>query len=147
MWDPGSGSQLHDYNGGILPSGLFWTVDLRRTALHFTMSSRRAVLSVKNLPVIDTFHFFGPDDTPAHVDFRAVWRSTGPAVPRGSGTSVPPTDPAAFEGEIAPAVSTFECSGDEMGFEFQADRGASTGLPDPLQGYAQIGTHRNGAFL
>jgi hypothetical protein len=147
LWDPGSGSQLHDYNGGILPSGLFWTVDLRRTALHFTMSSRRAVLSVKNLPVIDTFHFFGPDDTPAHVDFRAVWRSTGPAVPRGSGTSVPPTDQAAFEGEIAPAISTFECSGDEIGFEFQADRGASTGLPDPLQGYAQIGTHRNGAFL
>jgi hypothetical protein len=126
---------------------LFWTVDVRRTALHFTMSSRRAVLNVRNMPVIDTFQFFGPSDAPALVDFRAVWKATGSAVPRGSGASVPPTDPAAFEGEIAPALSTIECSGDQIGFEFQSDRGASTGLPDPLQGWAQIGTHRNGVFL
>jgi hypothetical protein len=126
---------------------LFWTVDLRKTALHVTMSSRRAVLSVRNMPLIDTFEFFGPSDAPALFDFRAVWRATGPTVSRGSGSSVPATDPAAFEGEIAPAISTFECSGDEIGFEFQSDRGASTGLPAPLQGYAQIGTHRNGVFL
>jgi hypothetical protein len=70
--DPSSGSQLHDYNGGILPSGLFWTVDLRRTALHFTMTSRRAVLSVKNMPVIDTFQFFGPSDAPALDSYTSV---------------------------------------------------------------------------
>jgi hypothetical protein len=29
------------------------------------MNSRRAVLHVRNLPVIDTFQFFGPNDTPA----------------------------------------------------------------------------------
>src|SRR5262245_4314364 len=111
------------------------------------MSSRRAVLSGRNMPVIDTFQFFGPSDTPTLVDFRAVWRATGPAVPRGRGDAVDPEDPAAFLGEIAPAISTFECSGDQIGFEFQSDRGASTALPDPLQSYAQIGTHRNGVFL
>jgi hypothetical protein len=122
---------------------LFWTLDVSHTALDFKMSNRRAVLQMKNFPVIDSFQFFGPNDTPALVDFRVEWRASGPAVPRGRGTAVPPTDPAAFLGEIAPAVSTIDCSGDEIGFEFSSRRGATT---DP-QGWAQIGRHRNGVFL
>jgi hypothetical protein len=111
------------------------------------MANRRAVLRVRNLPVIDTFQFFGPNDTPALVDFRVEWRASGPAVARGEGGSVPPTDPAAFLGEIAPAVSTISCSGEEFGFAFQSNGRATTDLPDELRGWAQIGTHRNGVFL
>ena len=135
--------QQHDFNGGILPSGLFWTLDVHKTAVDFRMSNRRAVLRVRNFPVVDSFQFFGPSDTPALVDFTVEWRASSPAVTRGSGTAVPPTDPAAFLGEIAPAVSTIVCSGEEIGFEFESNRGAST---DPL-GWGQIGTHRNGVFL
>ena len=134
---------MHDFNGGILPSGLFWTLDVRKNAVDFRMNNRRAVLQVKNLPVIDTFQFFGPNDTPALVDFRAEWEATGPTVPRGSGDAVPPTDPAAFLGQIAPAVSTISCSGEEFGFEFKSDRRA-TSSP---RGWAQIGTERNGSFI
>ena len=107
------------------------------------MSNRRATLRVRNLPVIDTFQFLGESDTPALVDFRVEWRASGPAVPRGRGDAVDPTDPAAFLGEIAPAVSTIACSGEEIGFRFSSDPGASTS-PD---GWGQIGTHRNGVFL
>ena len=116
---------------------------MHHTAVDFRMSNRRAVLHVRNLPVIDSFQFFGPNATPALVDFRAEWRASGPAVARGRGTAVPPTDPAAFLGEIAPAVSTIVCSGDEFGFEFSSRRGATT----DLRGWAQIGSHRNGVFL
>jgi hypothetical protein len=107
------------------------------------MNNRRAVLHVKNLPVIDTFQFLGPFDAPALVDFRAEWDATGPAVPRGSGNAVPPTDPAAFLGQIAPAVSTISCSGEEIGFEFVSDKGASSSP----RGWAQLGTERNGSFI
>jgi hypothetical protein len=69
--------------------------------------------------------------------------ATGPAVARGSGDAVPPTDPAAFVGQIAPAVSTMSCSGQEFGFEFDSNRGASTA---PLS-WAQIGTEQNGSFI
>jgi hypothetical protein len=122
---------------------LFWTLDVHGTAVDFKMSNRRAVLRVRNLPVIDSFQFFGPSDAPALVDFTVEWRASGPAVTRGRGTEVPPTDAAAFLGEIAPAVSTIDCSGQEIGFRFESARGAST---DPA-GWAQIGTHRNGVFL
>jgi len=107
------------------------------------MNSQRGVLHVRNLPVIDTFQFAGPSDTPALVDFRVEWHATGPAVPVGLGTSVPPTDPKAFLGEIAPAVSTISFSAEEIGFRFESDGRASTSP----RGYAQIGTERNGAFL
>jgi hypothetical protein len=107
------------------------------------MDGRRAVLQVKNLPVIDSFQFFGPNATPALVDFRAEWTATGPAVARGSGDAVPPTDAAAFLGQIAPAVSTISCSGEELGFKFASDSGATTAAG----GWAQIGTERNGVFI
>jgi hypothetical protein len=98
---------------------------------------------VKNLPVIDTFQFFGPSDAPAVVDFRIEWEATGPAVTRGSGAAVPATDPAAWLGEIAPAVSVGSFSGSETGFEFESNGRASTAP----RGYAQIGRQRNGVFL
>ena len=107
------------------------------------MSNRRAVLLVKDLPVIDSFQFFGPSDTPALVDFRVEWEATGPLLTRGMGAAVEPTDPGAFIGEIAPAVSTASFSGREIGFEFVSRRGVSTSP----QGYAQLGTERNGVFL
>jgi hypothetical protein len=134
---------VHDFNGGILPSGLFWTVDLRKTAVDFKMNDRRAVLHAKNVPVIDTFQIFGPFDTPALVDFKVKWEATGPAVPLGSGDAVPATDPAAFLGAIAPARAEGSFSGEEIGFTFESNVGASSSP----QGYAELGTERNGVFL
>ena len=134
---------MHDFNGGILPSGLFWTLDLHKTAIDFKMNNRRAVMHVRRLPVIDTFQFFGPSDTPGLVDFRVEWEATGPAVARGMGAAVAPTDPGAFLGEFAPAVSSGSFSGEEIGFEFET-RGDASSSP---RGYAQLGTERNGAFL
>ncbi len=96
---------------------------------------------MRNLPVIDTFQFFGPSDTPALVEFRAEWRATGPAVQVGMGTGVPPTSPQAFLGEIARAESIISFSAEEIAFE-----SSGRGVTSPA-GYAQIGTERNGVFL
>ena len=106
------------------------------------MSDTRAVLRVRDLAVIDSFQFFGPNEAPALIDMRVEWRATGPAVPRGHGDGVPPTDPGAFEGEIAPALSTAWFAGEETGFAFE-----STEASTSPGGYAQIGRHRNGTFL
>ena len=132
---------MHDFNGGILPSGLFWTVNVK-SAVDFKIDNRRAILHVQNLPVIDTFQFFGASDTPALVDFRVEWKATGAAVPRGMGGAVPPTDPGAFLGDLAPAVSSASFSGEELGFEFESNSASTS-----PRGYAQIGTERNGVFL
>ena len=105
-------------------------------------SGMRAILQAKDLPVIDTFQFAGPIHVPSTVSFRIVWEATGPQEQLGSGNAVPATDPAAFLGMFAPARSTGQFSGAQLGFSFESNRGVSSDL-----GYAQIGTERNGVFL
>jgi hypothetical protein len=141
---PGSGTpatQVHDNNGGILASGLFWTLPAHDSDLQVSPDGRRAVLELRKLAVIDSFQFFGPNQVPASVSLRVEWRASGPFAPRGAGTDVPETDMAAFLGRIAPARSTGSFTGEEWGFAFSTER-ASTD-----RGYAQMGRTRNGAFL
>jgi hypothetical protein len=142
---PGTGTpatQVHDNNGGILASGLFWTVPADDRNLRVSRDGRRAVLEMHDVPVVDSFQFFGPNQIPASVGFRVEWRASGPFVPRGSGKAVGATDMAAFLGDIAPARSTAHCTGEEWGFSFRSDQASTDG-----GGYAQLGRSRNGVFL
>jgi hypothetical protein len=142
---PGTGTpttppaQVHDFNGGIMASGLFWTVPSDEHDLRVSRSGRSAVLEMHDVPVIDSFQFFGPNQIAATTSFRIEWRATGPFEPRGEGRSVPETDIAAFRGDLATAASTITATGEEWGFEFRS-QGDTSG------GYAQIGQTRNGIF-
>jgi hypothetical protein len=142
LFEPGSGSQVHDINGGTLPSGLFWTLALDDDALSVSHDGRRAVLHVEDLPTIESFRIFGPDVTPAALSFRIEWRATDPFVDRGKGAAVAPTDPAAFLGRFAVARSTAEFEVSELGFRFESNGDAGT-----EQGFAELGRERNGVFL
>jgi hypothetical protein len=142
LFEPGSGSQVHDFNGAIQPSGLFWIVELPDDAFRVSRDGRRAVLAAAHVSVVDSFQFGGPIAVPATVSFRVRWEATGPRQRRGGGPDVPPTDPAAFLGRFATARSTASFSGSELGFSFRSDPGASTD-----RGFAEMGTERNGIFL
>jgi hypothetical protein len=142
LFEPGSGSQVHDFNGGIPVSGLFWTVPVDEDAIRVTRDARRLVLKAEDVPVIDSFSFGGANQVPAVVSFRVEWRATGPPQQRGKGTTVPPDNEGAFLGDIAVARSTASFDAAEFGFAFTSDPGVSTD-----RGYAQIGRIRNGSFL
>jgi hypothetical protein len=92
--------------------------------------------------MVDSFVIFGPNVVPAAVDLQVEWKATGPAVALGEGETVPPTDPASFLGEIAPAFAVGAFGGRGLGFAFRSVSGASS-----RRGYAELGTERNGAFL
>jgi hypothetical protein len=132
---------VHDYNGGIQPSGLFWIVQLPDSAFRVSRDGREAILKAKDVAVLDSFQFGGPANVPATVSFTVRWTATGAPQRRGRGTTVPPTDPAAYLGSFAPARSTGTFSGSALGFSFRS-RPANT-----ARGYAQIGRERNGSFL
>ena len=133
---------MHDFNGGIQPSGLFWIVQLPEDAVRVSRDGRRATLRADDVSVLDSFQFGGPVSVPATVSLNVTWQATAERVPRGRGTAVPPTDPAAFLGRLAPARSTASFSGSELGFSFRSNPGVSTD-----RGYAEMGTERNGGFL
>jgi hypothetical protein len=134
--------QVHDYNGGIPPSGLFWTVELPAQSFAVSHDLRHAVLHLRDLPLIDTFTFFGPSDTPAVLSMAIEWEALAEPVALGSGAAVPPSDPAAFLGSFAKARSTAHFWGRQLGFSFKSDPGVSSDA-----GYAELGTERNGVFL
>ena len=142
LFEPSSGSQVHDINGGVLASGLFWTLPLDDDALHVSDDGRRAVLDVEDIQVIENYVLFGPNSTPAALSFHIEWQATDPFVDRGKDATVPPTDPAAFLARFAVARSTAEFEVSEFGFSFRSDPGVSTD-----QGFAEVGRERNGAFL
>jgi hypothetical protein len=142
LFVPGSGAQVHDFNGGILASGLFWTLPADDDALRISHDGRRAVLDLEDFQVIDSFQFLGPNQMPATVSLHVEWRATGPFVDRGKGNTVPATDPAAFLGRFAAARSTAAFTGSEFGFSFRSDPGVSTDRT-----FAEIGRERNGALL
>jgi hypothetical protein len=141
LFEPGSGSQVHDYNGGILPSGLFWTLALDDDALRISHDGRRAILDVDDLGVIDSFTFGSGIGTPATLSYHIEWQATGPFVDRGSDATVPPTDHAAFLARFAVARSTAQFEASELGFSFRSNPDVNTD-----RGYAQMGRERNGVF-
>jgi hypothetical protein len=140
LFEPSSGSQVHDLNGGVLASGLFWT--LPADGLRFSDDGRRAVLHIEDVGVIDSFQFLSGTGTPATVSVDVEWTATGPQVQRGEGAAVPSTDAAAFLGRFAVAESTARFAGAEFGFSFRSNPGVSTAGT-----FAEIGQERNGRFL
>jgi hypothetical protein len=142
LFEPGSGSQVHDNNGGILASGLFWTLPVDDDELRFSPDGRYAALDVERIEVIDSFTFGGPTGTPATVSLRLRWAATGRTVARGKGGKVPSTDPAAFRGRLAVARSTAVISGSEFGFSFTSNGAATT-----ERTFAEVGRERNGTFI
>jgi hypothetical protein len=141
LFEPSSGSQLHDYNGGVLPSGLFWVIQLRRDDLWVDADARRATLRVRDRAVLDSFQFGGTNSVPAMVSVHVTWQATGSAELRGEGTTVPTDDEAAFLGRLARARSTGSFEGSQLGFSFRSDSATTD------RGYAQVGRERNGRFL
>lgn len=133
---------MHDLNGGVAQSGLFWTVQLPDDALTVSSDGKEATLKMKDLPVVDSFEFGGQNIVPAIASFEIKWTASGPKETRGSGKSVTPDNPAAFSGEFYPAKATGTFSGSISGFSFKSEPGANTD-----DSYATLGTEKNGSFL
>lgn len=120
---------------------MFWTTQISKRDLDWYRDGRLARLSVRGLPLCDTFEFGGIFSASAEVDIDLRWRATGRFRRRGKGSAVEPTSPAAFRGRFARARCTGTVKGWETGFAFRTGRLTSDAF------YAQIGRERNGVFL
>jgi hypothetical protein len=148
LYDLGSGSQVHHFNGGIAASGLCWTVRVPESALKVNENLKEATLRVENASVVDDLQRFGGANIPATVSLAITWSAAGPQrhyKPR----SADPTDPTNFEGKFRIALATGTISGSNAeGFSFMgtassAEVSSVFGIP----GWAEMGIERNGSFL
>ena len=145
LYEPGSGFtvQIHDYTPGIAPSGLFWTAPMDERA--FDRHGHNARYTAADLPVVDSFVIFGPDEVPGRVTFDINFDASGRMRHLRPG-SLDPTDPTAFATELRNAIATGTFSGSSVTapggdpFSF-AGSASSEGV------FGELGMERNGFFI
>jgi hypothetical protein len=138
LYEPGTGSRAHDFTGGVLPSGLVWTVPIPDDAIVVSHGGKRLDVEVHDVPVVDA----NPAEVPATVTFRMTWQGRGAGRKLGHGSSVPPTDPAAFAGRFFRALARGTFSGTSGAFMFQS---STTRRARSI--FAELGTEQTGALL
>jgi hypothetical protein len=137
--------QVHDFEPGIAPSGLFWTISIAPSAISVDPGSGRARLHADNVPVTDFHNFFiavglsqpPPDPLPSHVSFDVRWT--------GNGTrQVIRDDTFRFNGHYVNCGATisFTASNDGGDVIYSSDAAGQYNVGQP-----GVGHERNGVFF
>ncbi len=154
MYDPDAVGdptrQSHDFEPGIAPSGLFWTIPIARSAIEVDPGRGRARLRGDNVAVTDYHDFFnavfggGPTPLPSHASFDVRWRGKGDRRKIRD-------DTFGFTGHFVSSATTisFTASNDGSDVIYTSDP-AGQYNPTTDQGGAgppAVGHERNGAFF
>ena len=146
MGDPTK--QVHDWEPGIAPSGLFWTIPVAHHAIKANPRSGKARFHVPHVRVGDYHDFFnsisGGTPIPSHVGFDVKWAGGGAPVHLRNETFT-------FEGDFVPGPATirFVASDDKSGVTY---RSVAEGQYNPTleqfgAGDPAVGTEQNGRFF
>jgi hypothetical protein len=113
-----------------------WTVPIPDESIVISHGGRRLDVDVHDVAVIDA----APTDVHATVSFQMTWRGKGRARQLGRGTTVAPTDAAAFLGHFFRSRVHGTFSGVSGAFTFQSKRRLE-------KLFAEVGTEQTGTFL
>ena len=134
--------QIHDFNPGIAPSGLFWTILVPNDAVRVNLRTQTASFAYDSLAVPD-FHDF----TNSLLARRPHCRDSRPSTCNGAARRARPR--SAIRGKLRgvffqdTATITFTvASPAQNNFTFTSDP-ASTSTSQ----FAEIGVERNGVFF
>lgn len=133
-------NQVHDYNPGIAPNGVFWTIAVPDGAVDVNPGKGRARFAMRDMAIPDFGDFVnaispGATSTPAVASFDVRWSD----IQSRYNTSQPDWN---FAGEFVVTKASIEWSSEQAGFSFRSDP-ASTSVTD----YAIVGHERNGVFF
>jgi hypothetical protein len=144
--------QVHDFEPGIAPSGLFWTIPIAPWAIEVDPIDGRARLHADRVPVTDFHNFFvavglsepPPSPLPSHVSFDVRWSGGG-----DRHTIRDETFHFAGQYVTGPTTISFTASNDGDGVVYASDPGGQYN-PTAAQGGAgcpAVGLERNGVFF
>jgi hypothetical protein len=132
--------QIHDFNPGITPNGLFWTVFAPCDSVQVDLKAGTASLNVRHADVQDYFTFenafVGGGDPPqrAVVSFKVVWEAMGDRMRFNNKAQQ-------FRGVFRNASAQMEWSARSGDFVFE-----SAPLDTSTTEAAELGWERNGSF-
>ncbi|HET8629016.1 MAG TPA: hypothetical protein VFL91_16460 [Thermomicrobiales bacterium] len=138
-------NQVHDFNPGVAPDGLFWTMPIHRKSVAFDLDDGTAAFHMTGLAIPD-FHDIvnalsaNPTTTPGVVSFDVRWHGkpgTTPMRIRDASNG--------FVGEYLASTATIAWSAHEPAthFRFATDPAATSTTVNT----AVIGHERNGRFF
>lgn len=139
-----SSEQVHDYEPGIMPNGLFWTVPIPPEAVELDFGAGTARFRMSNMAIPD-FHDF-PNSigaakpaipvAQASATFDVRWRATGRATPLRD-------EIAGYTGLFMDSQATMTWSVDQPAQHF---RFATDAAPTTTVG-GVLGRERNGSYF
>jgi hypothetical protein len=158
LYPPGPGDvgnpfvQLHDFEPGIAPSGLFWTIPIDFSSIDVDPGIGQARLHAEDVAVTDYHNFFiavalsepPPPPLPSHVSFDVRWSGNGDRQKIRDETF-------GFTGQYvaSPTTISFTASNDGGDVIYSSDPGGQYN-PTVDQGGAglpAVGHERNGVFF
>jgi hypothetical protein len=134
--------QVHDFNAGIAPNGLFWLLQIPDDAVVIT--DKTLTIHLQNATVIDQFQFPaalpGLPGVPATVSFDITYTKSGK--PRQvQPISADPISPFTWAGEMWMATNEGTFS-----LRYQDGSFSATGSFSSSGNFGEMGTERNGSF-
>jgi hypothetical protein len=138
---------VHDFQPGILPSGLFWTTQIDDDDLR--VDHEVATVRVKNARVTDNGAFLGPGTTPGAASFEISWTPTGePRILSPHGREA--NDPSIITDDAHEFSAVFRDARVKGSFTVTSGgityTGSWQGTPGAGVDFAEIGVERNGVF-
>jgi len=134
-----SGDQIHDFNPGIAPSGLFWTIRIPDESVEVDFDDARATMNLSDMQVKDfgtglNSLLRGPS-VKSVVSFHIRWSGVNERVKTRDKTN-------RFVGNFIEDTATMAWSARRKDFKFVSDpANTSTTI------FAEIGRERNGVFF
>lgn len=132
--------QLHDFNPGITPNGVFWIVSVPGDAVE--MKGDSLTITLTNVPSVDQLKFpSGTGTAPVKVTFKATYTKIGrPRTVRP--TTRDPLSPFNWAGEMWMAINSGTFSVNYTDGSFSA-----AGSFSSSGNFGEMGTERNGSFV
>jgi hypothetical protein len=139
-------TQVHDFNPGITPNGVFWIVEVPDDAVKISPDGETLTIHLENVPVVDQGSFpAGTGTTPATVSLDITYTKSG-APRQVRPISSDPLSPFNWAGEMWTATNsgTFSVAYNDKSF---SARGAFNSDFLPAGNFGEMGTERNGSFV
>jgi len=139
-------TQVHDFNPGITPNGVFWIVPIPDDAVQIRDDGETMTIHLVNVPVVDQGSFpAGTGTTPALVSFDVTYQKFGsPRLVRPATTD--PLSPFAWAGEMWMATNSGTFSVAYADSSFSATGSFSSNFL-PAGNFGELGTERNGSYV
>jgi hypothetical protein len=136
-------NQVHDFNPGVAPDGLFWTMPISRKSMTIDPDDGTAAFHMAHLPIPDYHDIVNalsanPTSTHGMASFDVRWHATGALTALRDATN-------GFTGEYRPSTATIAWSAQDPAkhFRFATDPAATSTTVNT----AVIGHERNGRFF